>query len=154
MGREVIVFGENLKQIQMKRPRKRGRTSCSICFEEVPAKRYVSTCQHEFCEACMLMWIATEHEDGKLRRCPVCRRDIENDIEKFNFNITSQNYEAMDPVKFKREFEDFFDTSHSILDGRKSWIDFKISENHSEKFARSVLDVFTSVTIPMDEINE
>ncbi len=51
-------------------------SSCRIClleFDNASIKK-TTTCQHEFCEACLNKWLETHNT------CPICRSVLHNNV--------------------------------------------------------------------------
>lgn len=50
---------------------------CSICLESFDKKKIKTSCNHNFCESCMLKLLDTCHERNTEPKCPYCRASLE-----------------------------------------------------------------------------
>ena len=50
---------------------------CSICLESFDKNKITTSCDHNFCESCMLKLLDTYHEKNIEPKCPNCRAPLE-----------------------------------------------------------------------------
>ena len=50
---------------------------CSICLESFDKNKIKTSCNHNFCESCMLKLLDTCHERNTEPKCPYCRAPLE-----------------------------------------------------------------------------
>lgn len=50
---------------------------CSICLESFDKNKIKTSCNHKFCESCMLKLLDTCHERNIEPKCPYCRAPLE-----------------------------------------------------------------------------
>jgi len=133
---KITIFGEGLKINEDQHTNiKQNYEECSICFQIVPINHYTSKCQHCFCKACILKWIATGFFNNKLTRtCPNCRSGIEEDIIAFEFEIDNS-------IFYTQRLKDFIKLlKYQIMENfdidEKIWINYIVPKNasDSEKF--------------------
>lgn len=81
-----IITKTNINEIEIK-------NTCCICFDEIDNNKniLITECEHKYHFSCMLSYIIKSTNDKNKITCPICRRNLNNNIEENNSNIIEEN---------------------------------------------------------------